>query len=380
MSEFDEIGTRPKQARRSRLFRSRPDALLVDEWVPNITLPPPPDTPLLEDDPAELQLDEHGLPELPEEPEEEPEPAGPARLFVGMGQRGASVAPPPESQDDDEYVYEEPDDFFVAELRLPRPEDSLPFRIGSLGSDDEDELEEEALMLDAAESSDPDLAYPELDAPFTVSLEPPDPVHLGSFGGDDEEDEQAAPDETEEVPFEGEELSGELDSQGELDDLVSGGMPPLTLQPSPARVPLSSHVGGRRSVEVSKTPVSRPAPPVRSSEDEPSSPVVEPTDGVPSWATPTLSKATGKPVPPPEAPQAQPGQSGKSQVLLRSRPFWHRDRRLPEPKPASAPVFNPRAAPEPPPIREKLFSWQVMGPLLAILALALGGLLWQYCG
>ncbi len=78
----------PKESRprkRSRLFQAAPDALRVDEWVPNITLPPPPDAPLVEEDDGQLKLDEHGLPEFAEEEEPEPERRGPVRIFVGKG-------------------------------------------------------------------------------------------------------------------------------------------------------------------------------------------------------------------------------------------------------------------------------------------------------
>ncbi len=82
-----------KPRKRSRLFQAKPGALLVEEWVPNITLPPPPQTPL-EDDGQEALLDEHGLPEpLDEEPEEERR--GPARIYVGEGTRSPAPAPAP---------------------------------------------------------------------------------------------------------------------------------------------------------------------------------------------------------------------------------------------------------------------------------------------
>ncbi len=75
-----------RSKKRSRLFQAAPDALFVEEWVPNITLPPPPDEPLLEDDEDGVKLDEHGLPERSDEDEEpEVERTGPARIYVGPG-------------------------------------------------------------------------------------------------------------------------------------------------------------------------------------------------------------------------------------------------------------------------------------------------------
>jgi len=82
-----------RSRKRSRLFQAAPDALQVEEWVPNITLPPPPDAPLEEEE-GVVQLDEHGLPERdPEEEEPEEERRGPARIYVGQG-APTSAAPP----------------------------------------------------------------------------------------------------------------------------------------------------------------------------------------------------------------------------------------------------------------------------------------------
>jgi hypothetical protein len=357
MSQNGDIPVPSKRARRSRLFRSRPDALLVEEWVPNITLPPPPDAPLEEDDPAEARLDEHGLPRFEDEAEEQgEEQAGPARLFVGMGRRGASVSQAPdgefveaEADEGDAVVYQGPDDYFVAELRLPRPEDSLPFRIGALGGVEAgDEEEGSDFLLDAAEASDPSLAFPELDAPFSVSLEPPDPIHLGSF--DDDEEEQVAADDE--------------DSSEDLDGLVDGGVPPLSLQASPARLPLSARSDDQPTLERSEVPLSRPR-----------------SDGVPGWAT------AGRPEPEPssepesdEVPVADapaPAARPRPAVVLRSRPFWTRERRMPEAKPAEAPVFQPREAPQASPIKQKLFTWPTLLLLLAMAMVAIVLLLTQ---
>ena len=83
--------SRPRK--RSRLFQAAPDALFVEEWVPNITLPPPPDAPLEEEE-GVVQLDEHGLPEREEEEEPEPERRGPARIYVGKGASADAGAKP----------------------------------------------------------------------------------------------------------------------------------------------------------------------------------------------------------------------------------------------------------------------------------------------
>jgi hypothetical protein len=82
MTKPPEPTNRPRK--RSRLFQAAPDALFVEEWVPNITLPPPPDAPLEEEE-GVVQLDEHGLPERLEEEEPEEERRGPARIYVGKG-------------------------------------------------------------------------------------------------------------------------------------------------------------------------------------------------------------------------------------------------------------------------------------------------------
>ncbi|MFH1467169.1 MAG: hypothetical protein ABIO70_22485, partial [Pseudomonadota bacterium] len=100
MSNPEDIANAGKPRRRSRLFQAAPDRLLVDEWVPNIKLPPPPATELEDEGPSAL-LDEHGLPVR--EPEEEPEPErrGPARIYVGQGGLNASgqrAPAPPELQ------------------------------------------------------------------------------------------------------------------------------------------------------------------------------------------------------------------------------------------------------------------------------------------
>jgi hypothetical protein len=83
--------SRPRK--RSRLFQAAPDALFVEEWVPNITLPPPPDVPLEEEE-GGVKLDEHGLPERREEEEEpEDERRGPARIYVGKGATAKAQGP-----------------------------------------------------------------------------------------------------------------------------------------------------------------------------------------------------------------------------------------------------------------------------------------------
>ncbi len=376
----------PPAQRRSRLFRSRPDALLVEEWVPNITLPPPPDAPLDDEDPAEARLDEHGLPDFQDEPDEDREVrAGPVRLFVGLGQRGASVAPPPDGDEGGEDVYEvnEPADYFVAELRLPRPEDSLPFRLTGV-NDQDDEEEDEEFLLDADEASDPAMFFPGLDTPFTVSLEPPDPLHLSSLSDDD--DDLESEDDAFEYQAAEDGLDGEDDLDGEehtwddswpsaddsmgmlgdepvqddadLDAVVSGGIPPLTLRPSVAREPLRLRHGAREEPAAPPPPL----PPAPQPEPQP-----EPEPPPRTWSRPG-----GPAAPPPEPPQPQRApSSGKAPVqVLRSRPSWTRDRMIKEASPAPAPLFQPRPAPPPSPVRERLFNPATLGLLLALMIIA----------
>ncbi len=237
-----------RAARRSRLFQARPDALLVEEWVPNITLPPPPDAPLEPDDPEQAQVDEHGLPTF-EDDEPEERLSGPARLFVGMGTHGTRVS----GDEDDEEAEGEwvPDDYFVAELRLPRPEDGLPFRFGAVAGEELSEDDEVALE----EASDPTLSMPDLAAPFSLSFEEPESTHLGAFG--DEEDDL---------------LDDEESTTGDLDDLVSGGLPPLSV---PASSRSSSSAGGR-SPEAPPLAAVPPEPLVESSGDASSPPEPQP--------------------------------------------------------------------------------------------------------
>jgi hypothetical protein len=370
MTQNGDNGSLPRRTRRSRLFHSRPDALLVDEWVPNITLPPPPDAVLEEDDPAVAVLDEHGLPTFEDEPEEAPrEPGGPARLFVGLGQRGASVAPSEEPDGEDEFDFSEHHDFFVAELRLPRPEDRLPFRIGGRGEPAEgDDEDDSGYVLDAAEASDPQLGVSDLEAPFSVSLDAPDPVHLGSFGDEDDDEDhgdELSSDLEADLAFEGE--LDDSEPSEDLDDLVSGGLPPLTLQPSPARVPLGAPRGDRASPSLSMPDGSRPR-----------------EEGVPGWASAGRPVVEPPPAPPapPRRPQAAasdgaPDDRLQPEVVLRTRPFWTRGRRMPVPKPASAPVFQPRDAPEPSPLQRRLFSWPSLALLVSLLLVASALLAWR---
>ena len=110
--------TLPSRSRkRSRLFQAAPEALFVEEWVPNITLPPPPEAPLEEEE-GVAQLDEHGLPERNEEEEEpEEERRGPARVYVGKG-----------AQSDTQYGHGREDlpvsDVEMPDLRLPSKADA----------------------------------------------------------------------------------------------------------------------------------------------------------------------------------------------------------------------------------------------------------------
>ena len=255
MSQLDDLPP-TSRARRSPLFRSRPGALQVDEWVANITLPPPPDTPLEEEDPAE-QLDEHGLPSFDDDLDDPEEPgARPVRLFVGMGQPGAPVASLPPLGDDEAFLSEN------------------------------------------------------------------------------------------------------------LDDLVSAGLPPLSLQPSLAREPLHLR---RRQV----------APPEPEPEPEPE-PQLEP--GPPPLPPLVWSRPGGASAPEPAAPEETSEQdeepvsaprSGKPPQVIRSRPSWAPGRPVKEPTPLDAPVFQPRESPASSVVREKLFSWTGLSILVAALIIAL---------
>jgi hypothetical protein len=360
----------PRLPRRSRLFRSRPDALLVDEWVPNITLPPPPDTPLEEEDPATPRLDEHGLPSFEEEPEVPVEArAGPARLFVGMGRRGQSVAPlEAEGDDEDEqFVFDESDGFFVAELRLPRPEDGLPFR--SAGGTDDDEEHSSEVLLDAAESSDPSLALSDLEAPFSVSLEAPDPHHLGAFGDEDGDDEEGGlsgglDDDSDEQTLGEEDSDPAMDVEA-IDALVGGGLPPLSLRPSPAREPLA------RSQRVREEPVTPPPPPPPIVPED----ITPPSDASPPrkahpevWARP--GGAAPQEVAPEPAPRASSRRRGDQVQVLRSRPFFTKERPKKEPNPEPSPLFQPRQVDRATIARDKLVSWTNLGILVAALLIA----------
>jgi len=361
MSQFDDTPP-PSRARRSPLFRSRPDALQVDEWVANITLPPPPDIPLEEEDPAE-QLDEHGLPSF-DDVLDEPEELGtqPARLFVGMGQRGASVAsqPQPGDEDEDEFLVGD-DDFFVAELRLPRPEDRVPFRMGS-SADDDDEEASSNMLLDADEASEPSLAIEGLDVPFSISLEAPDPVYFDRF------DDQASVEEDDDSPVEFPDTFADPDdeefSSEDLDELVSAGLPPLSLQPSLAREPLHLH---RRQLE----------PPEPEPEPEPE-PQLDP--GPPPPPPQVWSRPGGASTPEPDPPEETPEQdeepvsdprSGKPPQVIRSRPSWAPGRPVKDAAPLNAPVYQPREPSASSAVREKLFSWTGLSILVAALIIAL---------
>ncbi|MBN1337665.1 MAG: hypothetical protein JXB39_17060 [Deltaproteobacteria bacterium] len=96
---------------RSRLFRAAPEALFVDEEVPSIRMPAPPPTPLEEEEASDF--DEDGLLSAlaADDTEEEPVREGPARIYVGTGQRIA--APPPE-----EVAEEEEEDVLVLDEDL----------------------------------------------------------------------------------------------------------------------------------------------------------------------------------------------------------------------------------------------------------------------
>jgi len=117
--------TLPSRSRkRSRLFQAAPEALFVEEWVPNITLPPPPDAPLEEEE-GVAQLDEHGLPERSEDEEEpEEERRGPVRVYVGKG-----------AQSDTQYGHGR-DELPASDVEMP--DLRLPSKADADGEDDSD--------------------------------------------------------------------------------------------------------------------------------------------------------------------------------------------------------------------------------------------------
>ncbi|MFH1463575.1 MAG: hypothetical protein ABIO70_04240 [Pseudomonadota bacterium] len=266
------MSTEPRHSdrpgRKSRLFQARPDRLLVDEWVPSIALPAPPPTPL-EEAVGEPIVDEHGLPELAEEPEESVR-VGPARLYVGQGQR-----PKPASAG--EEISPERD-YFVAELSLPRPEDGLPFGFGAQG--DEPDPWSEELALEGAELSDPDIPAPDLAGALTLDLDPMEPPTLflppppGHEPPQAVEPQQAAP-----PPQEPE---------------------PASLGPSLAREPLARRVQAPSPASPRRTEAT-PAPAA------PTEPVVSrPPPAAVIRSKPSWTRARPLPAPPPaKAPQFQ---------------------------------------------------------------------------
>jgi hypothetical protein len=347
-----DVGRNSKPTRRSRLFSGRPDALLVEEWVPNISLPPPPDTPL-EVDEEEGLFDENGMPTLEAEPEEETR-GGPARLFVGVGQRGAALASEDEQGAAEGIVVHEPDDFFVAELRLPRPEDGLPFGLASRVSEEDSEEASAEQLLFADEALDDELDIDEMSLPFSVSVEAPDPVHLGAFG-DAEDDEE-------------EETRDEEDSLSDLLDHL-GAPPSISLQPSLAREPLAKSASAPPGVRLRTAPVaSPPKPPVpapREGHQAPRHPIM----------TPVRKRRPREPEAPPLAPivvrpvRGLDADTKRDSGVVHSRPFWTRKRKLPAPPSVQAPVFQPREAPSPRPIETTLFRRSILFLLLGLLVL-----------
>ncbi len=182
----DSPSDRPRK--RSRLFKAAPNALQVDEWIPNITLPPPPRTPLEEDDTDNL-LDEHGLPQLPDGEEPEEVRRGPARVYVGEGAKDAGTSQVLR----DELPVAAPE---LTDLRLPsvdRPldseEDSLEgmpdLSIDGSGQDwgdmhaafeagdvDDDEEPTDSELIAAAASSDLAEPVPQLSLPISAVAPP----------------------------------------------------------------------------------------------------------------------------------------------------------------------------------------------------------------
>ncbi len=311
MGDGGQDGARLSYGRRSRLFRGRPDRLLVDEWVPSIALPPPPDTPLEEEEVDDL-LDEHGLPTLEAEAEEEVR-TGPARLFVGRGLRGVSLTDDGEWDAAEGIIVTEPDDFFVAELRLPTPRDALPFGLASRGDLDAEE-EESEMVLDAEEASEPDLAPEEFSVPFSLSLDAPDPLHLGAFGDEEDPEEVSAMD----IEPGFEELQAEFE-EASVPDLSSDSQ---------------TRWFGRRPERQSTSPV-RPS------------------------LAPKIST------------------EGGDTRVARARTFWSQGRRLPEPESAEIPRFQPREVVGRPSVVQLLLSYRLVVLACLLVAFIMAVIVWS---
>jgi hypothetical protein len=261
MTKLDDAKeSRPRK--RSRLFQAAPDALFVDEWVPNITLPPPPDTPLLEDE-SEVKLDEHGLPARPEEEEPEPERRGPARIFVGRGasaEGGSSGAPELSASS-------------MPDLRLPGA--------GELESATDDE-----------DPSMPDLSIDGSGSDWTAMM--------GSLEDDPEDD-----------------TDSELEQSSDESELLAmpAADPPPVAEPGPKPASALTTPPEPPPSETASALLERPQ---RRRERAPSTP--RPT---PSWTRPSrpMSKATGEPVeasPRIRASQPKPPEPGLGSLVPRS--------------------------------------------------------------
>lgn len=303
-----------RPSKRSRLFQARPDRLLVEEWVPSIALPAPPQTPL-EEIPGEPRVDEHGIPELPHEPDDTVR-VGPARLYVGQGRRPTTQGEAP-GGDEAQAGY------FVAELRLPRPEDGLPFGLAAREEDPDPWSEE--LEFESAEMSDPASSTPDLTGAFTLDLDTtsaPDPPLFFLPPPAGAEPVAAAPEPLRAAP--------------------DPGPPSASLSPSPAREPLARRIPGP----------SRPAaPPVQA----------RPASSV-SSAPAARPAPVGPSVPDPERPVPT--------AVIRSKPSWTRARPLPAPAPAPAPLFQAREEPLPNPWVQRFVSWPTLVVLVAVLVAA----------
>jgi hypothetical protein len=248
------------------------------------------------------------MPELVHEPEEAVR-VGPARLYVGQGSRLAPPGGEPEGG-------EARASYFVAELRLPRPEDGLPF--GLTAKDDEPDPWSEELELEGAELSDPGVDDPDLAGAFTLDLdatEAPDPPAFFLPPPPDAE-------------------------PGPPGDANTPGPAQVALQPSPAREPLARRVRATPTerAQAGPTPAKPPAP-----------------AAPPALAEPPL------PAPPPRpAPTA----------VIHSKPSWTRARPLPAPTAAPAPQFQTRDEPLPNPWVQRLVSWPTLVVLVAVLVAA----------
>lgn len=262
MTKPPEPTSRPRK--RSRLFQAAPEALFVEEWVPNITLPPPPDAPLVEEE-GVVQLDEHGLPERQEEEEEpEEERRGPARIYVGKG--AATKAKGPVAGDE----------LPVSDVELP--DLSLPSAPG---------------FEDNEEGSDPSL--PDLSIDGSGS-------NWGSMFDDLDDDEN---------PTDPELRSGDAEPSADSEPLA---MPAATSREPEAPDSSADHDAPKPAPAASAAPPVTPAPkldrpgpatPLTTKPDRPRPAAVLDAKPTPSWARSSKSQA-GPAIKPEGGPKPQP--------------------------------------------------------------------------